>query len=51
MRGKLSARTRGWWAKYRTWILLVLAIYLLITAALLLFAGGAQWKPFQYQIF
>ena len=51
MREKPSARIRSWWAKYRTWIVLVLAIYLLIMAALLVFAGGAQWKPFQYQIF
>ena len=51
MREKPTTGIKGWWARYRTWIVLVLAIYLLVMAALVLFAGGAQWEPFLYQIF
>jgi hypothetical protein len=51
MREKQPGRIRRWWARYRIWIILVLAIYLALMIALVLLAGGAQWKPFLYQIF
>jgi hypothetical protein len=51
MREKPPGRTRGWWAKYRTWIIVVLAVYLLIIGVFLLLSGGAQWMPFRYEIF
>ena len=48
---KPLGRTRRWWVKYRTWIVVVLAIYLLIIGVFVLLSAGVQWMPFRYEIF
>jgi hypothetical protein len=41
----------SWWAKYRKWIVVSLLIYAIFVLLLVLLSGGAQDKPFAYQIF
>jgi hypothetical protein len=42
---------RGWWAKYRRWLIVLLAAYVLFVLLLILFSGGLQHEPFLYQLF
>jgi ABC-type antimicrobial peptide transport system permease subunit len=48
---KQPAKTKSWWAKYRRWIIALLAIYALILLLLIVLAAGPQQEPFRYQIF
>jgi hypothetical protein len=45
------ALIKAWWIKYRKWIVVLLAIYLVSMFALVLLTSGAQKVPFIYQIF
>ena len=51
MAEKTHGRIRLWLAKYRRWILLLLAVYVGAILVLILLAGGPQLEPFRYQIF
>ena len=47
----MAALIKTWWAKYKTWIILLLAIYAVVVLVLILLSCGHQDTPFQYQIF
>ena len=46
-----ESRTRTFWQKYRRYVLISLAIYVLLTLIILYFAAGPQEQPFIYQTF
>jgi hypothetical protein len=47
----VAALIKTWWAKYKTWIIVLLAIYAVVVLVLILLSRGHQDTPFQYQIF
>lgn len=51
MADKPHGRVARWWATYRRWILILIAIYLVIILILILLAGGGPQRPFLYQVF
>jgi len=46
-----ESRIKIFWQKYRRYVLISLAIYVLLTLILLYFASGPQEQPFIYQTF
>lgn len=44
-------RLKGFWRRNRTYILVAFALYVLITALLLLLSSGAERSYFVYQVF
>ena len=45
------SRIRTFWQKYRRYVFISLAVYVLLTLITLYFAAGAQKQPFIYQTF
>jgi hypothetical protein len=46
-----ASRIRIFWRKYRRYVLISLAIYVLLMLTILFLAAGPQNQPFIYQIF
>lgn len=46
-----ESRIRIFWQKYRRYVLISLAVYVLLTLIILYFAAGPQNQPFIYQTF
>jgi hypothetical protein len=42
---------RGFWNKYKRWILIAILVYVAGTLLLILLTGGPQSEPFKYQVF
>jgi ABC-type antimicrobial peptide transport system permease subunit len=51
MNEKRTGRIKALWRKYRTWIAVLVTVYVVIIVALVVLAGGPQRAPFLYQIF
>lgn len=46
-----SGTSKGFWKKYRKWMLLALGIYIIAIVVLILLTRGPQSEPFLYQVF
>ena len=51
MAAKRPTRIKAWWAKYRTWLILLLVVYVLVVLVFVLLSGGLRSEPFRYQVF
>ena len=51
MDARSPTRIKTWWARYRTWLIVLVAAYVLFVLGLILLSGGLQREPFLYQLF
>jgi hypothetical protein len=51
MEDNQQGRVKLWWARYKRWFFILLAVYLAVLVAFFFLAGGPQREPFLYQLF
>lgn len=47
----LKDNAKAFWSRYRKWILIALAVYVVATLVLIFLTRGPQSQPFVYQVF